>query len=117
MQVSAVHCSTFSHDALDTHARNDFDTATCDRFLGSLANKDGYLMGYCSICPCCIAITLAPLPSSSLANCGGRPVSTGKVSKCMGITNFGFSSLQAYAASRGDMVKRSPIGSMTISGS
>src|SRR6266851_3797342 len=51
---------------------------------------------------------------ASFCNSSGRPVRGGNVPKCMGITNFGFSSVQASAASRGDIVYKSLIGSMPI---
>ena len=46
----------------------------------------------------------------------GRPVSGGKVPKCIGIDFLALSRRQASAASRGLMVKRSPIGRKASSG-
>lgn len=56
-----------------------------------------------SVCPGFISTTSTS--GASFFNCAGVPVSMGKVAKCIGTTLFGCSSLHAYAASRGDMVK------------
>jgi hypothetical protein len=42
---------------------------------------------------------------ANFCNWLGLPVNTGNVPKCMGITVFALSNLQAKAASRGPMVK------------